>query len=622
MGSFFHIRFTPPTALPGNFTLAGSVGAQATNTFVHSGNASGTSLYYFAKTQYGAGGSNNSANSDTIRSIFLNIIPAAVDLKIIYNGLKNPKLPSSSSTFTIQKEYPLGTWSLFGTSTGFIFQDTISVCGDSMSYLIQLPDNSGCISNSNIQRGKFFDKKPPNQPFVDSISVLPNGQTVLAWRVPRDEDINKYTILLKTGVINSYIDTVPGRPSVFYTYTTTAALNSNVQLYVAALDSCDNISTFNDEPTTIYLTTNYDKCSYSTELTWNEYKAMPDGLKEYWIYLSINGSGYQKIGNTSETFFKHNNAQPGKNLCYFIRAVNSTGAITSSSNRQCFFSQQVNAANFVYIKRASVENDQIQIDLLLDTSVASQGIEILRSQDNVNYSNITFLPYNGTRQYSFTDIEAEANSRFYFYKAIVRDSCGNIRTESSVTQSCFLKVTQDKNLIFTQHLNWNFYKGYGGGISGYYIFRIINESDSNTPIGFTDSFTNSFIDNLENDASEGTQIAYRIQAIEGLNNPFALREKSYSNSVKIYTEGELFVPNAFVPDGINKIWKPVTHFVDKNEYKVEVFDRWGHKVFETNSDKEGWDGDSRPPGVYIYLIKYKNARGEYLEKKGYLSLIR
>ncbi|MCU0360314.1 MAG: gliding motility-associated C-terminal domain-containing protein [Bacteroidia bacterium] len=619
---FFSYQIYASNNAAGGFTLAATVGALTTNTFVHNGNASGTSLYFFMRTRYGSAGADSSANSDTLRSIFLNLIPAAVDLKLVYNNIKQPKLPSSSSTYTIQKEYPLGNWFLFGTTASQIYQDTISVCGDSMAYVVQLPDNSGCISSSNIQRGKFFDQKPPNEPFVDSISVLPNGQTVIAWRIPRDEDIIAYSILQNTG-INVYIDTVQGRNNTMYTYTSTLATNTILSLYIAAFDSCDNISTFDDSPNTIYVISEYDVCKYKTTLYWNMYKGMPSGVKEYWVYYSVNGSGFQKIGSTKDLRFTHDNPAPGKNLCYFVRVVNNDGNITASSNRHCFFSSQVKAAEYVYIKKVSVHaNSSMQVDVLLDTSVVSSGIELWRSEDGVKFNSIATLAFNGTRNYTYFDTAAEINSRAYYYKAIVKDSCGNGRTVSLLSRSSFLKVQADKDLLFTHHLSWNFYQGYGGGNSGYYIYRIVNKSDNTVPIGFTDAFTNSYTDELEEEAPEGTQIDYRVEAVEGITNPFGLRERSFSNSVPVYMEGRIFVPNAFAPEGVNKIWKPITHFVDKSEYRVQVFDRWGHKVFETNSDDEGWDGGNCSFGVFAYLITYKNARGEYLETKGFLTLIR
>ena len=83
---------------------------------------------------------------------------------------------------------------------------------------------------------------------------------------------------------------------------------------------------------------------------------------------------------------------------------------------------------------------------------------------------------------------------------------------------------------------------------------------------------------------------------------------------------QIFVPTAFAPKGKNKIWLPVTHFVDKSEYTVTVFNRWGNKLFETHDDTKGWDGANALNDVYVYLITYKNSRGEYKELKGSVLL--
>jgi gliding motility-associated-like protein len=86
-------------------------------------------------------------------------------------------------------------------------------------------------------------------------------------------------------------------------------------------------------------------------------------------------------------------------------------------------------------------------------------------------------------------------------------------------------------------------------------------------------------------------------------------------------EGKIFVPTAFAPKGKNRIWLPVTHFIDKTEYTVSVFDRWGKIVFETHDDKVGWNGNGATNDVYAYLITYKNSRGEYKEVKGTVLLM-
>ena len=62
------------------------------------------------------------------------------------------------------------------------------------------------------------------------------------------------------------------------------------------------------------------------------------------------------------------------------------------------------------------------------------------------------------------------------------------------------------------------------------------------------------------------------------------------------------------------------------EYEFDVFNRWGLQVFKTDKVDEGWDGTNHGKkqelGVYVYLIKFKTSKGEYLQFKGTVTLVR
>lgn len=613
------------TSSSGPFSVVGNINVINTTTFTHSGtNANTASVYYYIKTKYGAGGSSTSIPSDTLRSIFLNLLntAGAPDIKILYNNVHQPKLPSTNNAFSILKEYPALTWSNFATTSSLNYADTISVCQASLNYQITLPDNSGCVSSSNLQGGLYRDKKNPNQPYVDSISVLPNGNVVLSWHIPRDLDVVKYRIYKNIGGINTAIDSVVGRTNTVYTFTTNEANSNSVSIYVAALDSCQNPGAFDTQPTTMFLKADYDKCAYKTNLKWNAYVNLPKGILEYRIYASVNNSPFLRIGATTQTNFTVDNVQPNKNVCYFVRVVNSNQSITASSNRTCIFSTQVQASNFVYIKKASVKDkNSVEVTVFIDTTKTSLGIDIYRSVDGVNFTAVGFLPYNGVPDFYFLDEKLETNTNSYYYKAVVKDSCGNSRTYSNISKTILLKFKDDDENIFTKHLSWSDYLGFAGGLSGYNIYRVINDVASSSPVASTGPQVTSYIDNLENEASSGSKIEYLIEGVEGLGNPYGFMEASKSNTVAVYMEGKIFVPTAFAPKGKNKIWLPVTHFIDKSEYTVSLFNRWGTKIFETHDDTKGWDGEGFPNDVYAYLITYKNSRGEYKELKGTVLLM-
>lgn len=71
---------------------------------------------------------------------------------------------------------------------------------------------------------------------------------------------------------------------------------------------------------------------------------------------------------------------------------------------------------------------------------------------------------------------------------------------------------------------------------------------------------------------------------------------------------ELFIPNVFSPngDGVNDIFLPI--YSGSQPYTVNVYDRWGVKMYESNNKVNGWDGkdlnaQDATDGVYYYMIK-------------------
>ncbi|MEI6021988.1 MAG: gliding motility-associated C-terminal domain-containing protein, partial [Bacteroidota bacterium] len=607
----------------GPFSNVGAVGAITATTFVHTNTVSTVqSVYYFIVSRYGSSGVSSSIPSDTLHSIFLNIHKYSIAecLTLDYNPIHQPNRPGTDNNYKIIKEYPLGTWSNFFLTTNTLCYDTINVCKAKMNYQVIVKDNSGvCFSASNINGGEYTNTKSPNRPYVDSVSVLPNGNVILGWEVPYDKDINQYEIQYRTPTgSNVALDVVNGRNTTSYLYQTTSANSNSVGLFVQSVDSCGAQSTVNYDVRTIYLSTKYNSCAYQTELNWNEYVWSPGNeTLEYRIYYTVAGGQFKLLATTTTTTYTHNKTKPGELVGYFVRVINRAKTITSSSNRNFFFSSQVEAASFVYMQSASViDKNSVQLKLYIDTVAASVGINIYRSEDSAHFTMIGFIPYIGRHFYSYLDNTAETTKKSYWYKTMVRDSCSNERTPGNVSKTMLLRVQEDKEKIFTKHLNWSKYEGFAAGVSGYNIYRIINDVSNSTPFASTDAQTTSYQDELENESTNGARIDYYVEAIESFGNPYGIKGSSNSNLGSVYMEGRLFVPTAFAPEGINKLWLPITYFVDKSDYHVSIFNRWGKKIFETSDDKQAWDGADCPADVYVYLISYKNARGEYLDTKG------
>lgn len=91
------------------------------------------------------------------------------------------------------------------------------------------------------------------------------------------------------------------------------------------------------------------------------------------------------------------------------------------------------------------------------------------------------------------------------------------------------------------------------------------------------------------------------------------------------SEPFVFFPNAFTPngDGINDVLRVRGNAL--SEVRFIIYDRWGERVFETNSIDGAWDGTYKgkqlAPDVYGYYLEAKCIFGGEFKKQGNVTLL-
>lgn len=88
---------------------------------------------------------------------------------------------------------------------------------------------------------------------------------------------------------------------------------------------------------------------------------------------------------------------------------------------------------------------------------------------------------------------------------------------------------------------------------------------------------------------------------------------------------KVFVPNAFVPEGVNSTFKPVTKYVSSLHW--EVYNRWGERVFAADDLDASWDGTFNGAlcnsDVYFYKVTYTDLINSQKQTiKGNVTLLR
>jgi gliding motility-associated-like protein len=94
----------------------------------------------------------------------------------------------------------------------------------------------------------------------------------------------------------------------------------------------------------------------------------------------------------------------------------------------------------------------------------------------------------------------------------------------------------------------------------------------------------------------------------------------------VTNEFNIFVPTAFSPnlDGVND--DLFVRGTGLKSFTLDVFDRWGLKIFTTSDMTLAWNGthNDKPviAGIYAYYLKYEKYDGTFGEIKGNISLVR
>ena len=94
----------------------------------------------------------------------------------------------------------------------------------------------------------------------------------------------------------------------------------------------------------------------------------------------------------------------------------------------------------------------------------------------------------------------------------------------------------------------------------------------------------------------------------------------------------LYAPTAFSPNGdnLNDQFLLLGSIDEMISFSMNIYNRWGELLFETNDLSRGWDGTQNgkycPPDTYTWLVKYQvsssSSDAEPVVMKGTFTLVR
>lgn len=357
-----------------------------------------------------------------------------------------------------------------------------------------------------------------------------------------------------------------------------------------------------DPPETICLTF---PSANEVRLEWDAIPANPYFLKTILYRVDPSGAvvALDSFFNTGKRIYLDGNVTNprNRNYTYYLVCVNKCDKVGPESYRVSSTKEFESPIDASYLVTATVvDNKNVLVRWSATTEEDFGSYDIYRKANSKNgvfqLLGSTYARYDTV----FIDEKVKVAEESYCYAIVVNDNCGHVSKKSNV--GCNI-VLQGSSVPWMHTVHWNPYSEWEYQVNNYELNRSVDTGSLAHRASF-DPNTLRFED-VEFDYDWGGYW-YEILATE---NPGGYEAQSRSNKIYLIQPPLLHVPNAFTAnyDQLNDVWGIVPVFV--KEYELNVFNRWGERVFYSTDKKQQWDGYYRgvqaSNAVYIYTITYK-----------------
>jgi len=495
--------------------------------------------------------------------------------------------------------------------------------GDEIWYYY-MQSNYDC-TDATVLTSDTLDNLPPVVAPLIRASVENEG-VLLNWQASTSPETSGYIIYRLTNQGTVPIDTVMN--STLYIDTFAMPNQFSEVYFVTALDQCGNTSAFIESHRTIFLQSTLTPCNQTITLNWNLYENWEGGIEAQEIWVSKNGAVAERVAVVmgDKTTYAFQNIEDGVQYDFFINAVQQNTGISAKSNVINVAAMIVNPVGNLLVKNVTF-TDNNEVELIWEWNPNADLVEanIFRSSDNRSFENVGLpeitKPLANPANYLVTPIHGNEGKTFYKVNTI--DQCDTSRLSNYVSTIYLEGIAQPTN---ENLLTWTPYDSRIGAVNGYAVYKLVADNDP-LFLEWIDGASTTFSDPIATAADAGA--CYYVEADISVTFASSGIEThiSRSNTTCLTQAATIVMPNAFAPNGQNRIFKPTILFSETVEnYQLAIYSRFGGKIFESAEVDIGWNGQKNgrdvPPGTYTYLVRIEQTDGAQVEKAGVLVLLR
>lgn len=488
-----------------------------------------------------------------------------------------------------------------------------------------LESDHDCPGQMVLQSDTLDNRSPEVNP-ISSLTVI-GEEVLIEWMTNPSAEVSAYVIYRTTSIGTIPIDTVFAPITSYLDTNANPHLQSEAYL-VVALDPCGNSSIFDVPHFTTFLSHTVDPCEQSILLSWNKYDTWANGIDRQEVWLSFDNGPLELVAilDSGAVAYTFENASKGHLYAFYIQAHQAGGNSSATSNTIMVEPELIQPIRDLHLKNATVTPaNEVELQWNWNTDAELSSFSVLNAPGNNDYlivdSQNPASPLQSENSYATATVDPSAGKQFLQIETT--DLCEST-ARSDYASTIFLSGTPQADL--NNLLEWTPYDVPGGRVDQYEVYRMV---DGQTALVETvDGTLNTFSDPVDPTNNAESNVCYYLIATVDYEFPDGTVERlrTRSNQICVQQLSNIFVPNAFVPAGLNTRFKPVVVFSENVSYRMVILDRWGGEVFATTDIDEGWTGRNGlrllPGGAYTYIIRVVQPDGMVVEKKGVVVMIR
>ncbi len=451
-------------------------------------------------------------------------------------------------------------------------------------------------------RSSTLDGSPLEVPRILSIDYTPNG-TLIRWQRPADVRVTKYFIYRETATGTTLLDSIKNGATEYFEIGTQVERAPAIY-YLSSLNDCGSSSFSSDQYSSALVDARRDACAGTLRITRRLAADWPFPFTEAVVIRRRLGGRIDSVRvSAPDTSFTLRDLSADTAYTLKVRFVDVDGGFTAA------LPVDLSAVEFVADDR--IEVSQLTFDAgawqlrwRWEPRAGYTGTEYVVRQGGSEVTRVATDPDFDILPSPAVTLDVPPNFDWRNADVVVRstDGCGVLRESAPAKPS----IVQGEELsLFQVGLTWTLPQ------SGAAINRTWDLRFADGTVGSRLLFESETEQAYVHDVTDVNfrQVCYETVTTVELEAVFRRQTETLpwrSAPTCVLRSPRVYLPTGFAPEGYTIEYRPRLSLTEGLSYEMEIYDRWGKRLFQTDSPFEGWSGQQGgsavPTGPYLAVV--------------------